>query len=174
LTIDPSTKKPYLLGPGHILDIQVDVVINSIDPASMPFTDVVGVDYNDPMYTPAVGKHPPLYSKDSFYPIGDPVVYPNPYNPDSGVPLIFDNVVPGSLDTDIYALGRESGGHTGACDKSDMGREEHEGYYRVTGDILFCDTQPDHGTGKKGEAVCNTRKLGKIKKLKCKTKKYNL
>ena len=106
LTIDPSTGNPYLLGPGQILDIQVDVVINSIDPASMPFTDVVGVDYNDPMYTPAVGKHPPLYSKDSFYPIGDPVVYPNPYNPDSGVPLIFDNVVPGSL-IQIYTLSGE-------------------------------------------------------------------
>jgi uncharacterized repeat protein (TIGR01451 family) len=106
LTVDPSTGQPFSLGPGQIIDIQVNVVINNIDPASMPFTDVVGVDYNDPMYTPAVGKHPPLYSQDSFYPIGDPVVYPNPYNQDSGVPLIFDNVVPGSL-IQIYTLSGE-------------------------------------------------------------------
>jgi hypothetical protein len=67
---------------------------------------MVGIDYNDPAYTPAIGKHPPLFSQDSFYPIGDPVVYPNPYNVDSVLPLIFDDIVPGSL-IQIYTLSGE-------------------------------------------------------------------
>jgi len=106
LTIDPSTGLPFSLGPHQMVDIEFTAVITDIDPANMPFTDSFGVDYNDPMWTPAIGKHPPLYSKDSFYPEGDPVVYPNPYDISSGEPLIFENVVPGSL-IQIYTLSGE-------------------------------------------------------------------
>jgi flagellar hook assembly protein FlgD len=38
--------------------------------------------------------------------VGDPVVYPNPYDISTGEPLIFENVVPGSL-IQIYTLSGE-------------------------------------------------------------------
>jgi len=106
VTIDPQTGQPFLLGPGKSFNIEFTVVINDVDPSVLPLSNMVGIDYNDPAYTPAIGKHPPIFSTDSFYPIGDPVVYPNPYNVDSVMPLIFDDIVPGSL-IQIYTLSGE-------------------------------------------------------------------
>ena len=51
----------------------------------LPLVNHASVDYNDPHYIAGgpLGKHPAVTSDASFYPEATPIVYPNPYNPES-------------------------------------------------------------------------------------------
>lgn len=98
---------PFTLGPGDELTLEFTARILTVDVSRLPIRNTVWTDYNDPFYTPAVGKHPPLKSDDSFYPIGKPVVFPNPFNLDTDNVIRFENIVPGSL-IQIYTLSGEA------------------------------------------------------------------
>jgi len=99
----------FTLDPGKMLTIEFSVEITNIVVERLPITNRVSVDYNDPYYTPAIGKHPPITSDLSFYPIGEPVVYPNPFNPETArdKKLKFENIVPGSI-IQIYTISGET------------------------------------------------------------------
>ncbi len=94
------------LAPGQSIVVQFTVDLTSFDPAKLPVTNIMAIDYNDPFYN--VTKHPPVYSNNSFYPEGKPVVYPNPYNPNRAIGgmLKFENVVPG-CSIQIYTISGE-------------------------------------------------------------------
>ena len=97
---------PFTLNPGEQLTIQFTATLMTVDPADLPLLQVVKADYNDPYYVPSLGKHPPIKTEESFYPLGDPVVFPNPFNLDTNHKVTFDNVVPGSL-IEIFTLAGE-------------------------------------------------------------------
>ncbi|MEI7543033.1 MAG: hypothetical protein WCJ94_07265, partial [bacterium] len=98
-----SYGNPYALAPGGELTIEFVVRIVTMDASRLPLSNTVMTDYNDPFYTVSVGKHPPLQSETSFYPIGKPVVFPNPFNLDTDNLVKFDNVIPNSS-IQIYTL----------------------------------------------------------------------
>ncbi len=94
------------LAPGQSIVVEFTVDLTSFDPAKLPVTNIMAINYNDPFYN--VTKHPPVYSNNSFYPEGKPVVYPNPYNPNRAIGgmLKFENVVPG-CSIQIYTISGE-------------------------------------------------------------------
>ncbi len=96
------------LEPGKIISIEFTVEIENIIPERLPITNRVSVDYNDDYYIPSYGKHPPITSDMSFYPIGEVVVYPNPFNPETArdKKLKFENIIPGSV-IQIYTISGE-------------------------------------------------------------------
>ncbi len=98
----------YEPAPGNRIIIEFTVEIEQIITMDGLITNTVAADYNDPLWIPAIGKHPPVISNMSFYPKGKPVVYPNPFNPyiaKDGL-LKFENIVPGST-VYIYTIGGE-------------------------------------------------------------------
>jgi uncharacterized repeat protein (TIGR01451 family) len=104
----------YMLNPGETVTFELHVVITNLNNGSL-VANMAGVDYNDPYYggiTDGTGwvsvKHPPVFSNISFYPEGQPVVYPNPFNPAVALNgrLKFNNLVPGSI-VGIYTLSAE-------------------------------------------------------------------
>ncbi len=97
---------PFILNPGKQMTITFTTKIESVNTALLPLTNTIMTDYNDPYYVPAMGKHPAISSALSYYPIGDPVVFPNPFNLDTNHKVTFDNVVPGSL-IEIFTLSGE-------------------------------------------------------------------
>ena len=101
-----SLGNPFTLNPGGQITIEFTVRLIAIVPARQPFTNTVMTDYNDPFYV-SPAKHPALASEQSFYPIGKPVVFPNPFNLDTDTVVTFDNVVPGSL-IQIYTISGEA------------------------------------------------------------------
>jgi len=108
---NPATEEPLLLGPSGTNEIHISftVEITELSPDGEPITNIAAVEYNDPMHPAPGPKHPPVYSELSFYPIGRPVVYPNPFNMNS-LPnslVRFDNIVPGSV-IQIYTVSGES------------------------------------------------------------------
>jgi fimbrial isopeptide formation D2 family protein len=102
-----SENVPFTLEPGKEITIEFTAKIQTIDVSKLPLANTAMTDYNDPFYIPAVGKHPAIESKVSFYPVGRAVVYPNPFNLDKDSAVIFNNVVPGSL-IQIYTLSGEN------------------------------------------------------------------
>lgn len=97
---------PFTLNPGDQVTIEYTAKLVTVDPAMLPLVHKVMADYNDPYYQPAIGKHPAIHTEESFYPIGDPVVFPNPFNLDTNHVVTFDNVVPGSL-IEIFTISGE-------------------------------------------------------------------
>jgi hypothetical protein len=83
--------------PGDLIQIDFVATITDLPPEKQPIVDYAAVDYNDTHYVEngPFGKHPPVYSSASFFPMGRPIVYPNPFNPDTQK-LKFENIVPGS------------------------------------------------------------------------------
>jgi uncharacterized repeat protein (TIGR01451 family) len=108
LTTDPSTGGPYVLPPGGSIYIDYTVTLTQASPNMAPFWNKASVDYNDPHYMAggALGKHPPVTSDASFYPLAKPVVFPNPYNPDKDGNIKFVNIVPGSS-IEIFTISGE-------------------------------------------------------------------
>jgi uncharacterized repeat protein (TIGR01451 family) len=98
---------PFTLTPGQQITIEFTARIVTTDPSRPLLINKVMTDYNDPFYIPSIGKHPPLSSERSMFPIGKPVVFPNPFNLDTNKEVVFDNVVPGSL-IQIFTLSGES------------------------------------------------------------------
>jgi len=96
------------LNAGSQVAIDFTVQIMSVSEGQM-ITTTAGADYNDPYYTQAFGRHPPVFSSVHYYPEGQPIVFPNPFNPASanGGTLKFVDVVPGSL-VMIYTISGEN------------------------------------------------------------------
>jgi uncharacterized repeat protein (TIGR01451 family) len=94
------------LSPGQSMVIEFTVTLTTFNPSTLPITNNMAIDYNDPFYN--VTKHPPVFSNTGFYPEGKPVVYPNPFNPNRAVGgmLKFENVVPG-CSIQIYTISGE-------------------------------------------------------------------
>ena len=84
--------------PGQKFVMSFTVEMEEIITKDGLITNVIAADYNDPVYTPLTGKHPPVISNMSFYPKGKPVVYPNPFNLNGSKDgmIKFENLVPGS------------------------------------------------------------------------------
>jgi hypothetical protein len=101
-----SNGNPFTLEPGEHIRIEFTARLTAVIPANQPFTNKAAVDYNDPFYA-APAKHPPIPADVSYYPIGRPVVFPNPFNLDTDTVVTFDNVVPGSL-IQIYTISGEA------------------------------------------------------------------
>jgi uncharacterized repeat protein (TIGR01451 family) len=112
-TVAPAITGQYILwdftgqtlAAGQQMAVEFSVVISSITPGDMIET-VAGADYHDPYYSGAFGRHPPIFSYMHFYPEGQVIVVPNPYNITSNKTLKFLNIVPGSLIA-IYTLSGE-------------------------------------------------------------------
>ena len=89
----------FVLDPGEKINIEFTVIIKDIGDTGV-IANTAGADYNDPYFVADYGlRHPAVYSDQCFFPDGNPLVYPNPYNPDTAVngELKFANIVPGSL-----------------------------------------------------------------------------
>jgi uncharacterized repeat protein (TIGR01451 family) len=84
------------LNPGDVLYIDFECKITGLA-GGIPIANYAGCDYYD-----ASGKHAPVFSGQVFYPLGIPVVYPNPATDH----IKFTNIVPGS-EIDIYTLSGE-------------------------------------------------------------------
>ena len=97
LTTDPATGEKLVLDPGEIIQIVFVATIVDVPPEKQPIIDYAAIDYNDAHYIEdgPYGKHPPVYSTASFFPLGRPIVYPNPFNPDKQK-VKFENIVPNS------------------------------------------------------------------------------
>ncbi len=104
----------FVLNPGEKFIIEYTVVIKELQEGSA-IQNSAGVDYTDPYYggvPPGTGwldqRHPPVFSGICFYPSGLPLVYPNPFNPDTAIDgeLKFNNIIPGSL-IRIYTISGE-------------------------------------------------------------------
>jgi uncharacterized repeat protein (TIGR01451 family) len=104
------------LGPATGLDqitVEYTVEITDLNAARNPSDGLIhntaSVNYNDPAYPAPGTKHPPLKSDLSLYPTGNPVVFPNPFNPKTakGGTLKFANMVPGSV-IQIFTISGEA------------------------------------------------------------------
>ncbi len=97
LSVDPVTGEPYTFNPGDIIQIEFVATIIEVPPEKQPIVNYAATDYNDTHYIEdgPFGKHPPVYSQASFFPMGRPVIYPNPFNPEKQK-VKFDNLVPNS------------------------------------------------------------------------------
>ena len=95
------------MNPGERIIIEFTAVIVSLD-ASGTILNEAFADYNDPFFFDWYMKHPPVYSNECYYPDGVPLVFPNPFNPDTAIngTLKFGNIVPGSI-IQIYTLSGE-------------------------------------------------------------------
>lgn len=96
------------LTAGSSIYLDFTVEITGITPGNLIAT-TAGTDYRDPYYSPPFGRHPPVFSSVHYYPEGQPIIYPNPFNPASasGGTLKFVNVAPGSL-IGIYTISGEN------------------------------------------------------------------
>ncbi len=140
------------LTPGKIVTIEFTVEIGNIIPEKLPITNRVSADYNDDHYIPSYGKHPPVTSDMSFYPIGEVVVYPNPFNPETArdKKLKFENIIPGSV-IQIFTISGEMVNTLYAQHiiaywdgKNRYGKDAAPGIY------LFIITNKETGSVKKG------------------------
>ncbi len=141
-----------VLEPGKIITIEFTVEITNIIPEKLPITNRVSVDYNDQHYTDPYDKHPPITSDMSFYPVGEVVVYPNPFNPETAKDkkLKFENIIPGSV-IQIFTISGEMVNTLYAQNiivywdgKNRYGKEISPGIY------LFIITNKQTGSIKKG------------------------
>ena len=123
LSENPGTGEPYIFNPGDIIQIEFVATIVEVPPEKQPIVNYAAVDYNDAYYITYQqylsliqasgsgsgiiykGKHPPVYSSASFFPMGRPIVYPNPFNPEKQK-IKFDNLVPNST-IFIYTISGE-------------------------------------------------------------------
>ena len=86
--------------PGEKISISFTVEITDATPDKLPIINNAFVDYTDGHYfqgSPHGERHPPIMSNASFYPIGKPAVYPNPFSPINDGVVKFDNIVPNSV-----------------------------------------------------------------------------
>lgn len=97
LSINPATGQPLEFKPGDIIQIDFVATIINVPEEKQPIVNYAAVDYNDTHYIEngPFGKHPPVYSAASFFPLGRPIVYPNPFNPERQK-VKFENLVPNS------------------------------------------------------------------------------
>jgi uncharacterized repeat protein (TIGR01451 family) len=97
----------FVLNPGEYMTIVFTAKISSIEEGSLVI-DTASVDYNDDSYTGST-RHPALTSSQSFYPEGQVIVFPNPFDSTTAVngTMKFLNLVPGAL-IQIYSLSGES------------------------------------------------------------------
>jgi uncharacterized repeat protein (TIGR01451 family) len=97
----------YILEPGKTVYVEFTARIINYDGQGI-ILNSASVDYNDPYYTPATGRHPALNTSIIQYPEALPVVFPNPFNKSTAVngELKFANVPPGST-IQIYTLSGE-------------------------------------------------------------------
>ena len=97
----------FILGPGQETTVVFTAVITNIQEGSLVI-NTASSDYNDGLYNTQFFRHPPVKSDDSFYPEGQIVVFPNPFNRSDAVngTLKFANMVPGAL-LQIYTISGE-------------------------------------------------------------------
>ena len=104
----------FVLQPGEKFIIEYTAVISNLQEGSA-IQNSAGVDYTDPYYGGVPSgtgwlqqRHPPLFSDICFYPSGLPLIYPNPFNPNTAVKgtLKFNNIIPGSV-IRIYTISGE-------------------------------------------------------------------
>ncbi|PKL92060.1 MAG: hypothetical protein CVV21_04745 [Candidatus Goldiibacteriota bacterium HGW-Goldbacteria-1] len=95
-----------VLNPGQIARVEIMATVRTFI-SGYPIQNTAWCDYNDAFYT-APSKHPAISSNSVFYPVDEPCVYPNPFNPDTAIDnaLKIRNMVPGSR-LNIYTLSAE-------------------------------------------------------------------
>jgi uncharacterized repeat protein (TIGR01451 family) len=96
-----------VLNPGERLYIEFEVVMTDYKDGVLVMNRAAA-DYNDPYYQ-GTERHPPVGSNLSFYPLGVPVIFPNPFNKSTatGGKLKFMNIVPGSI-ISIFTISGEA------------------------------------------------------------------
>ena len=95
-----------VLNPGEIARIEIMAKVLYIV-SGYPVQNTAWCDYNDAFYAAPL-KHPAISSNSVFYPVDEPAIYPNPFNPDTAMDnaLKISNLVPGSQ-VSIYTLSAE-------------------------------------------------------------------
>jgi len=98
----------FTLNPGdtYILEFEAKMLQKGEDGSLV--TNTIYADYNDPFYSGINGRHPKLSSNQSFYPEGEPAVYPNPFDRTKAIGgmLKFFNLAPRSS-LQIYTVSGE-------------------------------------------------------------------
>lgn len=95
-----------VLNPGESLYIAFEVILTDYKEGELVMNRA-SADYNDPYYQD-MDRHPPVESNLNFYPLGVPVVFPNPFNKSTAIGnrLKFINIVPGSI-INIFTISGE-------------------------------------------------------------------